>query len=334
MTDWRLGTPVVFCIFNRPQTAARVFAAIAEARPPKLLVVADGPRPNHPEDVVGCRDSRALVERVNWDCEVRTRFASVNIGSTLRIPTGLDWVFENEEQAIILEDDCLPHPDLFRFCDELLAKYRDDERVAQIGGSNLQYGRNRTADSYYFSRFTHIWGWATWRRAWRRYDASLSTWPPVRDTPWLHGLLGDAKQERYWRRIFDRVASGRQDAWDYQWTYACWRSEALCALPSANLVSNIGHGPLSSHTRVRSPLANVPTEPLDFPLRHPRQVVPSATADAFTAKTVYQPFVPRMASKIRHDPRGLAAQLEERALRRLRKIVSRGLAAFGERKGR
>jgi len=322
VTTRRLSTPVVFVIFNRPATAERVFAAIARARPPRLLVVADGPRPDHPEDVPNCRASRSIIERVDWDCDVLTQFAPTNMGSTFRVPTGLDWAFEREEQVIILEDDCLPHPSFFRFCEELLDRYRNDERVAQIGGSNLQFGRNRTPESYYFSRFTHIGGWATWRRAWRRYDVSLASWPSVRSSAWLHQVLRNAGQERYWRRIFDRVAAGKQDGWDYQWTYACWHTKALSAVPNVNLVSNIGYGHMASHTPLRSPLANVPTEALDFPLRHPDAVVPYAAADAFTVKNVYKPFVPRMAAKVRHDPWGFMMQIQGEIRRRLPQVPS------------
>ena len=316
MTVWQLSTPVVFVIFNRPSTAERVFEAIAKARPPKLFVVADGPRQDNPQDAAGCRASRGIIDLVDWDCDVVTDFAPDNMGLTLRFPTGLAKVFEHEEQAIILEDDCLPHPQFFRFCEELLERFRNDERVAQITGSNLQRGRNRTRDSYYFSRFTHIGGWATWRRAWQTYDVQLSSWIDVRETPWLHDVVGDARQERYWRRIFDRVVTGKQDGWDYQWTYACWRARALAAVPNVNLVSNIGYGRESSHTRLRSPLANIPMTAIDFPLRHPYAVAPNAAADAWTVKHVYKPFLPRMVAKARNDPWGLILQIRDEAGRR------------------
>ena len=323
MTHWQFKTPVVFVIFNRPETTARVFAAIAEARPRKLLVVADGPREHHPGDSERCEATRSIIDQVDWDCDVSTQYADSNMGSTRRVPTGLDWAFSTEEEAVILEDDCLPHPLFFQFCEELLARYREDERIAQIGGSNLQFGHDRTSHSYYFSRFTHIWGWATWRRAWRTYDVELRDWPELRAGAWLKEVLGDRRQERYWRRIFDSVSSGRIDAWDYQWTFACWRTGAFTAVPNVNLVSNIGFGRDSSHTRVRSPLADVPTRAMRFPLDHPDRVEPNADADAFTVKEVYKPLGPRLLDKARRDPSGFIMQLQEETRRRLRSAVSR-----------
>ena len=181
MTNWKLETPVAFLVFNRPHTTDKVFSEIAAANPRKLLIVADGPRPDQPGEAERCVAVRAIVDRVDWDCEVLTNYSDINLGCKARISSGLDWVFDTVEEAIVLEDDCLPHPSFFRFCEELLVKYRDDERIAQIGGVNFQSGRRRTNYSYYFSRYAHIWGWATWRRAWRHYDVALKAWPLIRD---------------------------------------------------------------------------------------------------------------------------------------------------------
>ncbi len=177
--------PVAFLIFNRPELTRKVFATIAQAKPSKLLVVADGPRADVPDDREKCSEARAIIGRIDWDCEVLTNYSSANMGCRARISTGLEWVFTNVEEAIILEDDCIPHPTFFRFCKELLTRYRDDQRVMMISGDNFQMGRNRTPYSYYFSRFFHCWGWATWRRAWRHYDIDMELWPSLRDGSWL-----------------------------------------------------------------------------------------------------------------------------------------------------
>src|SRR5665648_587346 len=169
MSNFQLKTPVAFIIFNRPETTRRVFAEIAKARPTKLLVIADGPRATHPDDAEKCAVVRAIIDGVDWDCEVLKNYSDVNLGCKRRVSSGLDWVFDTVEEAIILEDDCLPHPTFFRFCEEMLAKYRDDKRIAMISGDNFQFGKKRTEYSYYFSRYTHIWGWASWRRAWDNY---------------------------------------------------------------------------------------------------------------------------------------------------------------------
>lgn len=308
VTDWQLKTPVAFIIFNRPATARRVFAAIAQSKPPKLLVVADGPRTDHSGEADACAETRAIIEQVDWECQVMTHFATANMGCRRRLSSGLDWVFDTVEQAIILEDDCLPDPSFFRFCEELLHRYRDDERVAHIGGSNFQLGRHRTPNSYYFSRFDHVWGWASWSAAWQHYDVDLARWPALRDRGWLEGVFGDPKQVRYWRRILDRVAAGEIDTWDYQWQFACWLQGALSAIPSVNLVSNIGFGLDSTHTRAGSPLADMPRDVISFPLRHPITVAPCSEADAFTASVAYKPLLPRVIAQARHNPRGLLQQ--------------------------
>ncbi|OUC08639.1 hemolytic protein HlpA-like protein, partial [Litorilinea aerophila] len=168
-----MQTPVIFLIFNRPDTTAQVFAEIAKARPRRLLVVADGPRPHRPDDVEKCSATRAVIERVDWPCEVSCDFAEENLGGRRRISSGLTWAFSQVEAAIVLEDDCLPHPTFFPFCEELLNRYCHDERIMAITGDNFQFGRSRTKYSYYFSRYFHSWGWATWRRAWQHYDDTL-----------------------------------------------------------------------------------------------------------------------------------------------------------------
>src|SRR6185369_14461868 len=170
MADWALTTPVAFIIFNRPDTTEKVFAEIARARPPKLLVIADGPRAGRAGEADRCAATRAIIDRVDWDCKVLTNYSDVNLGCKNRVASGIDWVFEQVPEAIILEDDCLPDPTFFRFCEELLIRYREDERISQICGANFQFGRKRSNDSYYFSRYNHIWGWASWRRAWQHYD--------------------------------------------------------------------------------------------------------------------------------------------------------------------
>ena len=261
MSNYQLKTPVVFIIFNRPDTTSRVFAEIAKARPPKLLVIADGPRANHPDDAEKCAAVRAIVDNVDWDCEVLTNYSNVNLGCKRRVSSGLDWVFDIVEEAIILEDDCLPHPTFFQFCEELLEKYRDDERIAMISGNNFLVGKKRTEYSYYFSRYTHIWGWASWRRAWDNYDVDMKLWPEIRDGGWLDDLLDNKKGVWYWNYIFQNVYKGKIDSWDYQWTFSCWIQSAMTIIPTVNLVSNIGFGSGAVHTKEENKFSNMLNKP-------------------------------------------------------------------------
>ena len=280
--------PVAFLIFNRPELTRKVFATIAQAKPSKLLVVADGPRADVPDDREKCSEARAIIGRIDWDCEVLTNYSPANMGCRARISTGLEWVFTNVEEAIILEDDCVPHPTFFRFCKELLTRYRDDQRVMMISGDNFQMGRNRTPYSYYFSRFFHCWGWATWRRAWRHYDIDMELWPSLRDGSWLLYVLENKAQARTFLKNFEDVANGA-DTWDYQWVFSCMVRNGLSIVPSRNLVTNVGFS--EDRTSVRyHPLGNLPTEEFEFPLKHPPFMVRQADADASEHRIEYGGF--------------------------------------------
>lgn len=284
----RSHSPVALFLFNRPGTTARVFDAIARARPAHLLLVADGPRADRPGEAERCRAARAVVEQVNWDCRVETYFSETNLGCKQRIASGLDWVFSQVDRAIILEDDCLPAPDFFRFCDEVLARHHADPRVHMIRGSNFLGGRQVSADSYYFSRFFNIWGWATWARAWQHYDVTMRRWPELRETRWLEGRLPHPGMADLVRHFFDETHAGRVDTWDYQWMLCGWLQDALAAVPAANLISNIGHGQDATHTgNPGSHLAELSHQSLVSPLRHPVVISPLDSADRLEWNRVY-----------------------------------------------
>lgn len=283
MGEQHLNTPVAFIIFNRPDTTQLVFEAIAKARPTRLLVVSDGPRANRQGEDELVRKTRAIIDQVDWPCEVSCNYSDINLGCKKRVSSGIDWVFDQVEEAIILEDDCLPNPSFFRFCSEMLERYRNDQRVGMISGDNFQWGRRRNKDSYYFSRIVHIWGWATWRDRWRDcYDVEVASWRDFRDEGWLYDLLGRKKDVSYWARTFDAVAEGRIDTWDFQWVFANWATGRLSVLPNVNLISNIGFGLDATHTTGDSEVANLPTEAIQFPLRHPTVFVPNTSFDRLT----------------------------------------------------
>jgi hypothetical protein len=277
-----MKTPVAFIIFNRPDTTARVFEAIRQAKPPLLLVIADGARSSKSGEAEKCVATRAIIDGVDWDCEVRTNYSDVNLGCKRRVSSGIDWVFEQVEEAIILEDDCLPHPSFFDYCDELLDKYRYDTRIMSISGDNFQFGRKRNTDSYYFSQYNHIWGWATWRRAWKHYDVDVQLWNTVRDDGWLNDILNDRSIVKVWQKNFQDVHDGKVDTWDYQWVFACWIQSGLTILPNVNLISNIGFGADATHTKsADNEFANLPVEAISLPLQHPKFVVRNLEADKY-----------------------------------------------------
>lgn len=227
--------------------------------------------------------TRAIIDKVDWDCEVITNYSETNLGCRDRVSSGLDWVFEQVEEAIILEDDCLPHPTFFRFCEELLYRYRDNEQIMMISGTNLQFEHLRTHCSYYFSRYNHIWGWASWRRAWHFYDKKMESWSKIKNTNWLGCLLKDKTLVEYWSKIFERTYKGEIDTWDYQFRFAIWTRSGIAIIPSNNLISNIGWGhPDATHTgNPNHKVANIPTEAMIYPLVHPPEITRNIKADKF-----------------------------------------------------
>lgn len=242
-----LRSPVAFFIYHREDLTRQVFARIAAARPETLLVVADGPR----SDVDGDRDrvaaTRAIVADVSWPCRVLREYSDVNLGLRDRFATGLAWVFENVPEAIILEDDNLPDASFFRFCQALLDRYRDDERVMSVTGENYLPREVCPPQSYYFSLNPGIWGWASWRRAWRQFDLGMNTWPEFRDSGELLRLMDSPVQAELWTAKMERAYRGLLNSWFHPWLYACWKHRGLTARSSTNLVSHVGFDDLATH---------------------------------------------------------------------------------------
>ncbi|MEO1350762.1 MAG: glycosyltransferase family 2 protein [Cyanobacteria bacterium J06635_15] len=286
-TDFQLHTPIAFFIYRRPDLTARVFEAIRQVRPSQLLIIADGPHPARPQEAQSCETTREVVRSIDWDCQVYTDFSPVNLGLAKRISSGLDWVFSQVDQAIILEDDCLPDPSFFLFCQALLNHYANDQRIMTISGDNYQFGRCRTTYSYYFSRYNHCWGWATWQRAWQHFDFDMSQWPTVRDQGWLWDILQDRAAVKVWETAFQRTFEGIYDTWDYRWTLACWLRSGLTVLPQVNLVSNIGFGTAGTHLVRRNIFADLASGAVTFPLKHPPYVIRDARADRYTQNVLF-----------------------------------------------
>jgi hypothetical protein len=273
--------------------------ALRQARPPKLFVVADGPRPDRVGEAEKCAATRAIAERVDWDCELRTNYSEVNLGLKQRIAGGLDWVFEQVDEAIILEDDCVPHPSFFRFCAELLERYRDDPHVFTISGNNFQFGQRRGAGDYYFSRYPHVWGWATWRRAWKLYDLQMRQWPEVTAADWSYALPNSTAVS-YWNYLFQKTYEGL-DSWAYALVFAAWLHRGLNIHPNVNLVSNLGARGDATHgdNGVGRVYANLPAEAMEFPLRHPGEWIADTEADDFTEGVLYSGNLKRLFGSLR-----------------------------------
>jgi hypothetical protein len=284
--EFAISTPVVFLIFNRPDLTEQVFAAIRQARTSRLLLVADGPRPDRPGEADKCAATRALVEKVNWPCDVIKNYSDSNLGCRQRVASGLTWAFEQVEEAIVLEDDCLPHPSFFQYCADLLNRFRNDQRILSITGDNFQQGHWRGPGSYYFSRYQHCWGWATWRSAWRYFDLSFSLWPALRDSGALHNICPDGGEHDFWHGIFEAMHAGKINTWDFAWHFAGVANNKVSIHPNVNLISNIGFRSDATHTLDTSPNAELETSDIG-PLRHPPFMVPDRAADLFAFKAAH-----------------------------------------------
>jgi len=281
------STPVVLLVFNRPRLTARMLGAVRAAKPELVLVVGDGPRDTHPEDKARCAEVRQAVEKgIDWETKVLTNFSEGNLGCRERVSSGLTWAFEQVERAIILEDDCVPNLGFFRFCSELLQRYQDDSRIGCVTGDNFQPPGFQLEKSYYYSRYPHCWGWASWRRAWKFYDNAMKHWPELKRIHWLSGLFSNPLHARYWEEIFDRTYTRQVDSWAYVWTYSCWSQSMLSTLPTVNLVTNVGGGGDATHC-VDGPLLHRPAVPMIFPLRHPVNVLADFQADDYSQRFVF-----------------------------------------------
>ena len=283
-----MHSAVLFLIFNRPDTTKKVFDVIGTARPPRLYVAADGPRTDRICEPDLCQQARSIATNVDWPCEVKTLFREENLGCRRAVSGALDWFFENEEEGIVLEDDCVPHPTWFRFAEELLEKYRHDERIMCISAAHFPGQGHMMEFSYFFSRYNLCWGWASWRRSWAYYDHNMVLWPELRSSEWLLDVgMGSRCFKDYWTQIFDRAYKNEIDTWDYQWTFSCWAQNGLSILPSCNLVRNIGFGEEATHTKGANPSMDLPLEEMVFPLIHPKTVIRDSQADKWTDKNVF-----------------------------------------------
>ena len=280
---------VLFLIFNRPDTTQRVFEQIRKAKPSKLYIAADGPRANRPADIKLCGKAREMVSQVDWECELKTNFRIENAGCKEGVSSAITWFFEQEEEGIILEDDCVPANSFFWFCDILLEKYRYDERVRHITGCNLQQGRKWGDGAYYFSNMTHVWGWAGWRRVWKDYDVRLGKFDKQDMMARLRDIFDDPLVIESYGRIFDDVKAGKIDAWGYQLDFANFFNKGLTLIPNQNLISNIGFRADATHTLdADSIYAHIPVTEIDEMI-NPERMMPEKQAERVVLDHIFKP---------------------------------------------
>ena len=281
-------SPVLFLAFNRLDTTTQVLDQILAYSPSTLYIAADGHRSNKAGEAELCQEVRDLIisKTKNHD-NVKLLFRDQNLGCRLAVSSAIDWFFEHEESGIILEDDCLPNQSFFTFCSEMLERYSSDERVMHVSGNNFQYLKRWSENSYYFSNFNHIWGWATWRRAWKTYDVTMADYPIYKHNQFIKSIWGkDSQLCDYWTRKFDDVYYKNYNTWDYQWTYAVWKNNGLSILPEVNLVTNIGFIGSYTHQNVFSKFLTIKTEDLGH-ITHPTIISKNYTADYQYSRKFY-----------------------------------------------
>jgi hypothetical protein len=282
-----MKTPVLFIIFNRPDTTRRVFEAIRQAKPERLYVAADGARENKPGEKELCEKTREIVKSIDWECEVKTLFRERNLGCGIAVSQAISWFFENEEQGIILEDDCVPDISFFPYCEELLEYYKDNDSISIISGDNLQKGVKRDDVSYYFSNFHCIWGWATWKRVWKDFKFSVMDLNKEVIFNNLQSSNFTKEMRIYYNSIWNIMEQGRTDIWGYQFVLMNLEQGRMSIQPNVNLVENIGFSDEGTHTTADdSNKYSVKYDRIIFPLVHPQKIVPCKEADKYYVNKV------------------------------------------------
>jgi hypothetical protein len=266
-----MNTPVVILFFNRPDFLRHLIGRLSEVKPKRLYLVCDGPRQGKVGEREKVDECRALFAKLSWDCQICQNYSDINLGCRDRIISGLDWVFEQEERAIILEDDCIPILDFFMFAEAMLDRYKDAPQVMSIGGTNL---KPQLADPEYdivFSKYAMIWGWATWSRAWLLMDGGLDRLEEAKEKHLLREWLGSWRAEWYWLYVLKNVPT----TWDYRWFFSGFIQHGLHVLPSKCLVENIGMTDVNATHTTFNPY-DLPIIAKSFPssYRVPTQVEP------------------------------------------------------------
>ncbi len=288
MLTYQVESPILFLIFNRPETTEIVFQLIKKVQPKKLFIAADGPRKTSFKDIELCSKTREIVGRIDWDCEVKNLFRKENLGCKYSLSGAISWFFENVEEGIILEDDCVPSISFFSFCDSLLSLYRNDDRISIISGTNFQNKNQRGEASYFFSKFAYVWGWASWKRVWRKYDLELLNYDEKEVISILKFLIEDPKMREFWIMIFKKLKSGKINSWAYQFCFLNFFENFYGIVPNINLITNIGFGEAATHTiDPNNQFANLPRFELET-IISPKNLIGDKKADNFVLKNQFQ----------------------------------------------
>lgn len=272
--------PILLLVFNRPKNIKKVIQILEKIKPSKIYISADGPRINKLNDKKFCNETKNLFKSLNWKCDVKKNYLKSNFGCREAVSKGISWFFKNEKYGIILEDDCLPNLDFFKYCEINLKKYYNNKKVGCITGNNFQKIMN-VRETYYFSKYPHCWGWATWRKSWKVYKKNIDFWPTYKKSlMWLNHFNNDIEQ-KYWTKIFDKIYARKIDSWAYPWSLCLWKNDMLTITPRVNLVKNIGFGKEATHTVSSLDDQKYQTNKLPKKWLHPKKIVQHINNDNY-----------------------------------------------------
>lgn len=289
--------PILILAFNRPDYLIQLIEKLEVVRPRYIYLAIDGPRASREGEAQLCKACERLFDSLSWTPIVTKRILTRNAGCKEAVSSAITWFFDNVEYGIVLEDDCIPDPSFFRFCEELLLRYEHSPNVMAISGANL-LGLRSEPFSYHFSNYCHVWGWASWKRAWNFYDVEIKTWatnPSTNEFPEI--IQRSSNTKHFWANIFRSVAAGQIDTWDFQWVWTIWKNRGICIIPDKNLVTNIGFDSRATHTKKMTKDRSIKSEGLDFPLLHPAQTIANEQYDLkisrveFSRKSIFRRIV-------------------------------------------
>lgn len=287
MQKKNFNVPILFIIFNRPDYAQVVFNEIKKIKPKKLYIAADGPRKCNENDLINCSKTREIINQINWECEVKTLIRQENLGCKISVSSAITWFFKNELSGIILEDDCLPEQSFFWFCEELLEKYKNNKKVMMISGTSHLFNKAKFKESYFFTNFFGIWGWATWRRAWDLYDINMGGWEDYKKNQKLLNIYKDQSFTNFIESMCQNAYEGLVNTWDIQWFFSCLKNEGYSIMPKFNLISNIGV--LGTHSDNQTNTQFLPTKPINLKkVVHPQEVILDSHLNSVIYKNILE----------------------------------------------
>lgn len=283
-----MKTPVLVLIYNRPGYTKNLYKILKKVRPKKLYVAADGPKLDNIKDKINCEKTRNVFKDIHWKTKIFFKFNKKNKGLKKSVSESINWFFSKEKYGIILEDDCIPSSYFFQFCENLLIKYKNNKKIFCISGSNHSYQDQKTKESYYFSKYPHCWGWATWRRSWEKNNLRINFWPKYKKSKsWINFHKTDL-EKKYWRKIFDKTHSNFYDSWAYPWTLSVWKNNGLTIIPSKNLIKNVGFGKNSTNSffRKKTDIKNI--QRMNKKIIHPKSFKIDNVKDNFVFENHYR----------------------------------------------